>query len=179
MNCEKYQRIILDHFSCYPLLQVEDLYKLAHQGALGSEHAIQNITDARNWLAREIDSLPESSAEPIADEISPENHIVRIHLKPYLEAGGDPEDLLAAFFKTPNEYHGSIDLLRNSWWCCEDLAKQGAIGISPDKLRAFFTSKEAMSFPALHHSEQFEHAYHPSYRVIKLDFLQNLSLLRQ
>ncbi len=86
MNCEKYQRIILDHYSRYPLLQVEDLYKLVHQGALGSEHAIQNITAARNWLAREIDDLPESSVEPIADEISPENHIVRIHLKPFFRS---------------------------------------------------------------------------------------------
>jgi hypothetical protein len=179
MNCEKYQRIVLEHYSRYPLLQVEDLYKLAHQGALGSEHATQNISDARNWLAREIGDLPESSAEPIADEISPENHIVRIHLKPYIEAGGDSNDLLAAFFKTANEYHGNIDLLKDNWRCIEDLVVQGELGISPEKIRTFFKSMEAMSFPAVHHSEQYEHAYHPSYRVIKLDFLQNLSLLRQ
>jgi hypothetical protein len=178
MNCEKYQRIVIEHYSRYPLLQVEDLYKLAHQGALGSEHAIQDITTARNWLVREIDDLPESSAEPIAEEISPENHIIRIHLKPYLEASGDPENLLAAFFKTANEFHGSIGLLKEYWRCCEDLAKQGIIGISSDKLSAFFASKEAVEFPAVHHSEQYKHAYHPGYRVIKLDFLQNLSALR-
>ena len=40
MESLNFQPIALDHCSRYPGLQVEDLYKLVHQAALGSEHAV-------------------------------------------------------------------------------------------------------------------------------------------
>ena len=93
MKPSDFQSIVIVHCSRYPELQVEDLYKLTHQAALGSEHAVDDITTARQWLVRELDQLPESSVELLFEEISPDKSIVRVHLKPYFEAGGDLEDL--------------------------------------------------------------------------------------
>lgn len=53
MESLNFQPIALEHCSRYPGLQVEDLYKLVHQAALGSEHAVKDIEVARQWLMRE------------------------------------------------------------------------------------------------------------------------------
>lgn len=171
MKPSDFQSIVIAHCSRYPELQVEDLYKLTHQAALGSEHAVDDINTARQWLVRELDQLPESSVEPLFEEISPDKSIVRVHLKPYFEAGGDLEDLLQAFVTTASEYQGSLELLSKYWSSIEGLAQRGELKFHLDILRSFIDRMEASHFPAVHHSPQYEQAYHPHYRVIASQFL--------
>jgi len=171
MKLSGFQNIVLDHCSRYPELQVEDLYKLAHQAALGSEHAIKDIESARQWLVRELAQLPDSSAEPLIDTISPDQSIVRVHLVPYIESGGESENLLQAFIRTANDFHGRIDLLKDYWRDVEALAQRGEIRFSFESLKFFIDRTERLNFPAVHHSTQYNEAYHPHYRVIAQEFL--------
>ena len=171
MSSTGFRMIVLAHYSRYPLSQIEDLYKLTHQAALGSEHAVKDIKTAREGLVREMAQLAAFSVEPLIDEISPDECIVRVHLKPYLEAGGDPENLLQAFIRTANEYQGSVELLGQYWKSIEGMSQQGEIMFPPDSLRSFIERMESLSFPAVHHSAKYQGAYHPSYRVIARDFL--------
>jgi len=171
MKLSGFQTIVLDHCSRYPELQVEDLYKLAHQAALGSEHAVKDIESARQWLQRELDQLPAASVEPLIDVISPDQGMVRVHLAPYIESGGDPENLLQAFIRTANDFHGSIDLLEDYWRDVEALAQRGEIRFSVKKIKALIDRMEALDYPAIHHSTQYQQAYRPSYRVIAPELL--------
>jgi len=172
MKLSGFQNIVLDHCSRYPELQVEDLYKLAHQAALGSEHAVKDIESARQWLLRELDQLPDSSVEPLIDVISPDQGIVRVHLVPYIESDGDPENLLQAFIRTANDFHGSIDLLKDYWRDVEALAQRGEIRFSLESLQSFIDHMGALNYPAVHHSTQYNEAYHPHYRVIARELLR-------
>ncbi len=176
MSATGFRSIVLSHYSRYPHSQIEDLYKLTYQAALGSEHAVKDIKSARQWLAQEMAQLSTCSAEPIIDEISPDKGIVRVHLKPYINQGFDPEHLLQAFIRTANEYQGSIGLLRRYWKRIEEMAQEGEIVFSPDSLRSFIERMKTLSFPAVHHSAQYQAAYHPSYRVIIRDFLPGETL---
>ena len=47
-------RILVNQVSRYPQLEPRDLYKLAHQAALGSEHALTDQVGVRRWLEREL-----------------------------------------------------------------------------------------------------------------------------
>lgn len=166
-----FQPIALEHCSRYPGLQVEDLYKLVHQAALGSEHAVKDIEVARQWLMRELGQLPLTSTEPIIDVITPNQSIARVHLKPYIDSAGKPENLLLAFIQTADKIIGSTDLLKSYWKDIKILAQQGEIPFSPDLLRSYFEGMERANFSAVHHSQQYELTYQPGYRVVALDFL--------
>jgi len=41
-----FQQILTDHLARYPLMRVEDIYKLVHQASLGSEHAVSDVARA-------------------------------------------------------------------------------------------------------------------------------------
>lgn len=166
-----FRQILANQVSRYPRLQVQDLYKLIHQAALGSEHAIQSASAARRWLERELRELADGPAEPAIDLISADGRIVRVNLRPYIAEGGDANTLLAAFIRTANEYHSMPDGLRRYWAYAERMAEAGELPFAQAEMKCFFAEREAEGFPAVHHSAIYEPLYHPAYRVIAFSFL--------
>jgi hypothetical protein len=165
------ETILRSHFSRYPEMQIQDLYKLLHQGAMGSEHAVSNPESARDWLTRELAELGEGPREPLIDPISPDGKIVRIHLRSFVAAGYNPDELLDAFIRTANEYRGDVRLLEGFW--------QAAIAtfkFPTAEMDEFFQSMKANNYPAVHHSPEYEQLYRPAYRVVALAFCQPLWL---
>jgi hypothetical protein len=157
------ERVLQDHLSRYPALQIQDLYKLMHQAALGSEHAISDRTSVEKWMMRELAEIGERTPEPLLDPLSQNGEIVQIHLRHYLAAGQDPQLLLEAFIRTANRYHGDIRLLEQYW---QDAV---AMTIFPaPALDEFFQELKVKGFPAVHHSPEYERLYRPAYRVISL-----------
>ena len=120
-------RVLLQHSGRYPLWQVEDLYKLLHQVALGSEHAVRDEAGVREWMRRELLEMGAGPDEPEVDPISHDGRIVRVHLRPYVANGKDPEHLLQAFIRTANGFKGSIDTLTAYWQQAEALAAAGQL----------------------------------------------------
>jgi hypothetical protein len=163
--------IILSHISRYPLAKIIDLYKLAHQAALGSEHALDNIDTAREWLTREIDEMGAAIEEPMLDPISADGQILRVHLHPYLTSGADPEILLNAFILTANNFPGSTGQLSRYWTITTTLAEEGSIKFLPDNLNTYFTRMKVMNYPPVHHSPQYLESYKPHYRVVARNYM--------
>ena len=101
------------HFSRYPAMQIQDVYKLLHQAAFGSEHAISNPEGARQRLENELAEMGVGPDEPIFDPISADEQIVRVHLRPFIAQGGDPEMLLMAFIQTAEEFRSNRQILND------------------------------------------------------------------
>ena len=171
---KRFQLIIQSQLSRYPLSQIEDLYKLTHQAALGSEHAVEDRKAARAWMFRELEEMVNISTDPLFDEISPDGQIVRIHLKPFIDSGGEPEILLEAFIQTANEFMGSIEKLIQNWRSIERLADSSEINFQAEELRRYFSLMDSAGYPAVHHSLQYQNAYHPHYRVISREFVHQI-----
>jgi hypothetical protein len=159
------ETVLHSHISRYPALQIQDLYKLLHQAAMGSEHAVRDPEAARNWLTRELAEMGEGISEPLIDTISADREIVRIHLRPYISTGHAPDLLLEAFIRTANECRGDAHLLEQFW--------QAAINLeyfSTVKMEEFIRSMKTQNYPAVHHSPEYEKLYRPAYRVAALAF---------
>lgn len=171
---KRFQVIILSQLSRYPLSQIEDLYKLTHQAALGSEHAVKDLKAARDWLFRELEEMVNISTDPLFDEISPDGQIIRIHLKPFVERGGEPEILLKAFMQTANGFKGSKEKLMQNWRSVEQLAESGEINFQAEELRSYISLMGSLGYLAVHHSLQYENAYHPHYRVVAREFVHQI-----
>jgi hypothetical protein len=166
-----FRRILSDQIARYPLMQVRDLYKLIHQAALGSEHAVRDPNSARAWFDREVKELGPGPADPMIDPISADGRIVRVHLRPFIQAGGDLEMLLDAFVRTANEYRGEITHLHEYVTAARQMAHAGLLPFAPTDLDEFFATMKKEQYPAAHHSSVYEATYHPAYRVVARDYL--------
>jgi hypothetical protein len=165
------QAILADHYGRFPLMELEDLYKLVHQAAMGSEHAVSDTAAARAWLDRETENLGQGPPDPEIDPLAPDSSIVRVHLRPYLMGGGNPEELLSAFLETANLFAGSETRLRRYWGFAADMAIAGELPFDADEMAAYFARLDSSGFPAVHHSASYEEAYRPAYRVVALRYL--------
>jgi len=166
-----FRQILASQMERYPRLQVQDLYKLVLQAAMGSEHAVRDEAAARQWLESELSRLGDGPEEPEVESISPDGAIVRVHLRPYTAKGGDPHRLLAAFLETAREYKGEEARLQQYWLWAEEMCRSGQLPFREEDLRRFFADMEAQGYPAVHHSKQYRDAYRPAYRVVARAFL--------
>ena len=166
--------VIQSHLERYPDMELDDLYKLLHQGATGSEHAVGNLEGARKWLEDEMATLGSGPTEPLVDTIAPGGAHVRIHLRPFLEAGGDPEALLQAFVQTANTPPGSADGLRHALDAALEMARRELLPWDVARVESRFADLQASGYPAVHHSEVFGSRYGPAYRVVSGTLLSTL-----
>jgi hypothetical protein len=158
------------HAARYPGLGLEDIYKLLHQAALGPAHAVDG-TAARLRLQSEIETLGDGPPEPLADPISPDGHLARVHLRPYLGRGLDPEALADAFAETARTWVPAPDKLARFCGCLGDLADSGGIAFQRSAVESFMNARAAEGWPAVHHSTAFRERWKPAYRVVDLGFL--------
>jgi hypothetical protein len=165
-------QLLSAHLERYPAMQLDDIYKLLHQAALGPGHAVDNPAAARKRLDQEMAALGKSCAEPLRDIISPDGRLGRVHLRSYLAAGGSPDALHHAFVETANSYPASPDKLAKFCGCLGDLAAAGSMPFAREDVLAYFEKIARDGYPVVHHSEAFRHAYLPAYRVIAVDLLE-------
>jgi len=162
----RFESILRAHLARYPSMQIQDVYKLVHQAAMGSEHAVSSLEGARNWMERELAEMGVGTDEPVMDPISEDGQILRVHLRPFVANGGDPETLLDAFIRSANEYRGDMQALKNYW--------NIATGIgycSLAEMDDYIQSMQAQNYPAVHHSPTYEKLYRPAYRVVWRKFI--------
>jgi hypothetical protein len=160
------EAVLRSHLLRYPFMQFQDVYKLIHQAALGSEHAISSADGARRWLQRELAEMGSGPEESPIDPISPDGQIVRVHLRPFVAQGGDPELLLNAFIRTANEFHGSQQVLNEYWNTAMDLQH-----FPSSEMNEFIESMSVKKYSAVHHSADYERLYRPAYRVMYRPYL--------
>src|SRR5258706_7711447 len=165
-------QLLSAHLARYPAMQLDDIYKLLHQAALGPGHAVDNPAAARKRLDEELATLRAAPDEILQDIISPDGRLGRVHLRTYMAAGGDLDALHRAFVETANSYPASPDKLAKFCGCLGDLAAAGGIPFVREEVVAYFDKIAQDRYPVVHHSAAFRDAYHPAYRVVSVDFLQ-------
>ena len=156
-----FESILRSHITRYPAMQIQDVYKLVHQAALGSEHAVSSPEHARQWMEREIAEMGAGPVEPVIDPISEDGQMLRVHLRPFVAQGGNPEILLDAFVRTANEFQGNVEYLKKYWKIAT-----GIEHFSTVEMGKFIRSMQVQDFPAMHHSSEYESLYRPAYRVV-------------
>ncbi len=180
---ETLSQILTNHLTRTPAMQVQDLYKLVHMAAMGSGHAVRDEQAARDWLERELAEMGDGPDDPLFDPLSPDGRILRVHLRPYLLAGKNPDTLLRAFIRTANEWRRSppragtgttMEKLKEYGVAAMRLADEGLLPFSGAAMLSFFTAMEAQGFPAVHHSEIYVRLYRPAYRVVARQFLEEI-----
>lgn len=172
-NESQFKEIIQSQIQRYPQMQVQDLYKLAYQAAMGNIHLGVDPSALRNYLANEMGKIEASDNEELVEEISGDG-LIRVNLRPYKASGGIPEKLFEAMMATTNTFHPQEAKISQYWEVIEKMAGGKSFPFNRSQLDSFFVTMQDRNFPAVHHSEEYINAYHPAYRVILKDFLPPL-----
>ena len=167
-------QLLGQHLQRYPHMELADIYKLLHQAAMGPEHAVDDPAAARARLKAEAASLGEGPDDPIADPISPDGKLARIHLRPYLDAGHGLDMLVDAFIQTAQTYPGAPDKLVKFCGCLGDLAGAGGIPFPTGRSGALLPVHREPGLPRRASLDAYRDAYRPAYRVVALDLLPAL-----
>jgi hypothetical protein len=161
-------------FARHPRAEAPDLYKFLHQALFGPEHVIADSEEASRSLERELAAVgPPSYDEPWCDTLGGQPILVRVNLRPFAANGFDAAALLDAFVETADEVHGdpqqlgvALDLVVD-WLSSEDRKDLA------DSLRKLSRSLAKDDFPAVHHSEAYQRAYKPAYRIVEASLAAN------
>ena len=161
-----FRELIHTQVQRYPAMQIEDLYKLAFQAALGNEHLMTDSAMVHDYLLKELESIQVSSTEPLLEEISPDGEVVRLNLRPFKARQGDHRALFHAMMQTARTFPQSPERLEQFLSYLDQFAGSGVIAFDASAMKNFIEEMRRQKFPAVHHSSQYEEKYAPAYRVI-------------
>ncbi len=165
-SSEALHAIIAMHLRHYPALRLDDLYKLVYQGAMGSEHAVADIDQVYRRLNDERRVMTSQPDGPLGIAVSPDRRLVRVHLGPFLDNGGDLQDLAQACVETAGIVKPSTDRMARYWSWVEGMATQQLLPFSIADVKRYGDRRRSQSYPAVHHSPYYRRMYHPAYRVV-------------
>jgi len=169
MGDDRLVALITAHMARYPALEVADIYKLLHQATFGPGHAVADKKAAREWLEQEAGQAGAATGEPLVERAHPEEHIVRLHLRPYLAQGGKLKWLLEAFVRSASAVSGDPAVMVARWQTFADACQLNGplAGEFPAReLRLFGMVRAAEHWPAVQHSPVYSASYRPAYRVL-------------
>ena len=170
-DTDPWTALVRSHLARYPAMQPADAYKLLHQATLGSEHAMPSRTMAQDWLTKEIASLPAGPPELLVDTLGTGGRFARVNLRPFLAAGGVADSLLNAFVRTARESTRDTTQLACALEAVRQMTAHHETSWSADSVDRLFGKARAEGYPAMHHSDAYEAAYHPAYRVVAAELV--------
>lgn len=158
-----------------PRMEPRDAYKLLYQGMLGSEHMIASPESFAQWLQEELNMVESGWSEPLWESIRPDGTLGRLNLRPFKAQAGDPVELVTACLETARRKWGTLDELVAVWSMVVEANRSTAwAGWKFDQVMEITQLVQANSYPALHHSQAYQSAYQPAYRLVASDLLPGL-----
>ena len=154
----KYLKI---HKEKYPLMTIEDIFKLYYQAILGPSHLnIDSNKMKENLLIEYKESLNNSINYDLIEYIS--DSYVRIYIKPYYEKFKDFDLLIKLFIKSNNAIYTKEKL--------ENELKKLITEANKEDIMKYIEQ----GMPVMRHSQIYKENYHPHYLVIKREFIGEL-----
>ena len=147
------------HFKKYPLMQAEDIYKLAYQFYFGPAHFINDKEKAYNYLLNEAKEC--SSKEIEITDLGEYARYSLINDKEYLDK------LFNAFYESTKVSKKPVDGFIKILDICTNYLKEKE-GIY-DEFLILLKKMEELNYPAISHSQIYKDNYNPHYRLVKKD----------
>ncbi len=163
---ERYVALLAQQHARYPQMEIQDVYKHAYEASHGSTHMAASDEQAAKYLLGELSALIGKGNDPLCEPLVPSGQLVRFHLRPFVQSGGLPEDLIAALVQTRESFTPSTDRLERYWGYAEAAAAEGTLPFTIESMRAYFDARVAEGYPAVNHSRRFLMVYRPAYRVV-------------
>lgn len=149
-------------------VRIDDAYKWTYQATRGGEHAVPDTESARKWLDNEWNSMGTAVKDiAIWEPLCPGGEIGRLNLRPFKNKGGEPDDLLDAFLASSREYRTDGANFIAAWnELGKHLKKKTYGSLTYKDWTKLDAEMKAKNYPAVHHSETYNKAEQPAYRIL-------------
>ena len=160
--------LILEHLNRRPKARAQDIYKLLFQGVFGVAHIVSD--KAWDILVEEAGriNLQDHAKDPLIESVSPDDSMVRVNLRQYINSGGDLEKLYRVMRKSA-EHKGDEKVFRDYWSQYKDMAAEGLVSCAQDEIDELDKLISIEGVKPRHHTEPYRQAYYPAYRVVVLE----------
>jgi len=165
-------KLLDSHLNRYPLMEIQDAYKLLYQAALGLERSLHVYSDFEEDLLEEWQRVTASAALPSWEDIHPHGLLVRFHLAPFKARAGQPSKLATICYWSAPLLPGNIEDLKNGWETLRRMCHEKRWGrFSAQASDEFDQWLKRYQFPPVQHSERYRREYQPAYRLVLREFL--------
>jgi hypothetical protein len=175
----EFKECLLEQAKRYPEMQALDYLKLAYQSAYGCEHLLKDIDHAKAYFDEEYASTKKTSALPLSEEIG--NGVCRVNLGVWKSGGYEDFALFELFLRSAQPKANGPAIFVTNCKIVTQAIEEGQIPLAFTDWKESLAEKEIAGPGPVHHSEHYEKAYDPHYRVIDSalleDFLSSLSHL--
>ena len=165
------EEVFNSQVAMYPVMDVQDWYKLLHQAAMGNRHLGVDDSLIYAYLLGEWERIEASVDEPLIEYISPDSSVVRLNLRPFKASGGAPDDVFASMKKTWDSFVPSETQFEVLLGELREASRQGMLEVPEETVAKYIEEQRRLRFPAVHHSEEYEANYRPAYRVLERRFI--------
>jgi hypothetical protein len=163
---EKFKEILTWQLQNYPRMEVDDIFKIVYQAAMGNKHMLHNPTGAYQYLQEEWSRVLASSDERLWEELPPEGTWVRVNLRPYKAKGWAMDSLYDVMLRSAQEGSENLTQLKEYYEDMIILQKRGMLPHSQEMLMRYIAIMQEKDYPPAHHSQRYTEAYKPAYRVV-------------
>jgi hypothetical protein len=170
-------KLLEQHLSWYPLMELRDIYKLLYQAVMGSEHLLTSPEQYTQNLYSEFDQLQPDPSQRLLEPVQPDGSLLRLNLRVYKVRQVNLDSLITALLETALLKAGTEPELRATWTAFIVLCQQGRIrNFDAISIQQFSQWLNELEYPVMHHSEVYCRAYQPAYRLIAAKFVPALGL---
>ena len=175
--CCESSTLITTLFELISYLGLNDVYKSFYQERFGPGHMIPNVENARNYLMSETEQATENTGayyEPTGSE----GKYVRIYLNAVSDGKISAEQLLDAFVESANHVEPRNDKWADEWNEIVGVIEEKNIPVTMSEELKQLLKECSEKEEAVHHSETYEKAYRPHYRIVEHNiFEKNLKAM--
>jgi hypothetical protein len=168
--------LIQSHLERYPDAEPQDVLKLlwdAHVGPWASAHLPALSEEALRKRATDLDLSDVPEWEEPVEVLDPDLQLARVHLRPYLRAGGDLRRLARAIPRTAEQLAGRAERLGEVVARLRPLVRRLDLSDAAFDADALLDALSRVPWQrapsAPRHSAAYEDAYRPAYCVVSLD----------
>lgn len=155
----------------YPEATLQDVYKSFYQERFGPGHMIPNVENARNYLMSEMEQAYENIGayyEPTGSE----GKYVRIYLNAVADGKISAQQLLDAFVESANYVKPRSDKWADQWTNIVRVIEEKELPVKMNEELKLLLKGCSEQDEAVHHSETYEKAYRPHYRIVERNIFE-------
>ena len=167
--------LLISHLNRYPDMDVQDVYVLLYQGAMGAYYYSDDAKEFEARLEREWEETEPNENQALWEAIRPDGALVRAHIAPMKVRGIKHQALSTLCLWTASIFNGDKQDLLKGWETFSHLCSDNRCAkFSISEVNEFTTWLTENDYPILRHTPAYRAAYQPHYRVLKREFLSVL-----
>ena len=157
----------------YPKSQLQDIYKAFYQEHFGAEHMITDKEAARNYLDQELATMQDKRDGIYVEPIGMSGDYVRVYLIAVSHKILSSSQLLQAFIESAGDHKSPTTSWATKWQAIVEVVDEVSPGLGSDDERAMLL-QASLNNQAVHHSQAYNAAYHPHYRIVTREIVEKM-----